>query len=258
MPHDHRAARTRHVTDVFYRGDHVWRHNYSDRPELFLPVAVLFAFGLLVAGLRLVRRKPAAFGSGMLVAWLVLGAVPAVASVDEIHALRSVLMIPAVFLLAGLGADWAWTAVRRRAPQMVCAIVAVVLCLMVAVEPTQSYFGDWAHYPWVARAFDAWLVEAASEIREAPNQATKFVAVPYIESGIEGGIPVMVHTVPYLTRSYTEQEQYASGIRYIVQAQPPRLDPKAFCEGVRAQHAGEQVFCLAYAPDRLQPLAPMR
>ncbi len=120
----------------FWHGDPNWRHNIAYRAELYWPVALLFAAGVVFAVAR--RRF-------LPLIWLAAAAVPVVLADDvQPHALRALLMTPAVFLLAGLAAS------KLRLP----AAAIVILTLWLTWEPYHTYFGVWANNPQVAEAFD--------------------------------------------------------------------------------------------------------
>ena len=99
----------------FVAGDTSWRHNIPGRPELYFPVAVLFALGIVIAVGKVWRRPQDVFPYGIVLAWLAVAAVPAILSGEGIpHALRSVLMIPAAAILAALGALQSWRFLESR------------------------------------------------------------------------------------------------------------------------------------------------
>ncbi|MBI4159963.1 glycosyltransferase family 39 protein [Candidatus Wolfebacteria bacterium] len=126
----------------FVAGDYNWRHNYAGKPELFWPVAIAFAIGIII-GLKKIYQlvipayePPAGRQAGnpadpslrrdnksrldsrfrgndnvgtfiILFAWLFLAALPVVISNEGLpHALRAIIMIPPAMILAGYGAVW--------------------------------------------------------------------------------------------------------------------------------------------------------
>ncbi|HEX2186724.1 MAG TPA: glycosyltransferase family 39 protein, partial [Chloroflexota bacterium] len=95
---------------LFTRGDAEWRHHSSTGGQLHLWDAPLLLAGLGVAVRR--WRRPAV---QVVVGWLALGALPAAFATPAPHALRTIAMLPAWYLLAGLGLPplWRWL-VRRR------------------------------------------------------------------------------------------------------------------------------------------------
>jgi 4-amino-4-deoxy-L-arabinose transferase-like glycosyltransferase len=208
----------------FRRGDLNWRHNIAYRAELYWPVAALFALGILIAAVRIYRGRKSATPYSLPLAWLAVAAVPVVFS-DEVlpHALRSLLMVPAVFLLAAVGARelYGFLAVRF-APRAINAAAALVV-LWLAWKPYHSYFDVWALNPNVPPAFDAASVDLARRILQTPGD--KIVIVPERDD-------MAAATVMFLTGSYTAAGQRAQHIRYV---------PAAACPPGAA-------FCLAGAP----------
>ena len=89
-------------------GDWNWRHNYAGRPELFWPVGTLFLIGIFL-GIKSIftTLDVQKFASWILFSWLFFAALPVVVSNEGLpHALRSIIMIPPVFILAGFGGIW--------------------------------------------------------------------------------------------------------------------------------------------------------
>jgi len=137
---------------IFTRGDVNWRHNIPWRAEVFWPVAILFAIGLVIVA----RRR-----SWILPVWLAVGALPAVLSNEGVpHALRSLLMVPAVCLLAARAAS------SVRVPAIAVGVAAVLL----ACEPYHMYFQVWARDPHVAEAFDVGISGPPDSVEAAPGR----------------------------------------------------------------------------------------
>jgi 4-amino-4-deoxy-L-arabinose transferase-like glycosyltransferase len=203
----------------FRQGDLNWRHNVAYRAEIFWPVAILFAIGVLAAVARARNRR---FPYILALGWMVLGAIPPVLSNDVVpHALRSLLLIPPAFLLAAVGADVAYNFLSAHLPRAVLAPLAAGLLLALAYEPYHTYFDLWAPDARVAAAMNSEEAQVAREINALPRRAPKVVAVS--SAG--------VLTIQYLTRSYTRKQQEDANIRYV--------DADA-CEAP----AGTAVFCL--------------
>ena len=203
----------------FSRGDLNWRHNIAYRAELYWPVAALFAVGVLIAAFRIYRDRKATALYALPLAWLAVAALPVVISDDVLpHALRSLLMTPAVFLLAAVGARGLYELLARRLPARVLHCATVLIVLWLAWEPYHSYFGVWARNPSVPAAFDAGATDLARRIRQTPGD--KIVFVP--EADDTAAAPVM-----FLTGSYTAHGRRRQHIRYVPAAAcPPEA---AFC-----------------------------
>ncbi len=229
----------------FRRGDLNWRHNIAYRAELYWPVAALFALGVVVAAAHVYRSRgrkrpmPAGmpawqaeslrYGGGsyaLPLVWLAMAALPVVLSDDVLpHALRSLLMTPAVFLLAAVGAREVYTFLAARLGPRAAAVAAAVILVWLAWEPYHSYFDVWARNPNVPTAFDAATVDLAQRIRRAPGD--KVVVVPLKDD--LAAAPVM-----FLTGTYTANQQRARHIRYVPAAACP--PGAAFCVSGAARY----------------------
>jgi len=182
------------------------------------------------------------FPHGVMLGWLVIAAAPVVLSDDGIpHALRSVLLIPPVFVLAAVGAHRAYCySAARVAPALQVAVLAVFF-LALCYLPYHTYFDLWAPSPKVASAFDAGLIDLAEQVNALGSTPAKYIAVA-TGGDLANGIPLSVEPVVYLTRSYTTQQQNAANIHYLI---APAGEPAAgFCERVGAAMPGAAVFCV--------------
>lgn len=229
----------------FMRGDRNWRHNYAYRAELFWPVAIFFAAGIVISIAALLRSREGGqsrFSPGLLLVWMAAGAAPAILSDDSLpHALRSILLVPPTFILAATSALWLWRRTAGRFPRTLSASFAALLCAVLVFEPYRTYFQAWAPRAEVARAMDSDAAEIARKISSLPRTATKYVAVTGADE-----LPANIATVQYLTRSYTKSQREGSNIHYISRSnfQAPAGD---FCQAVKAVlPEGSAVFCLEY------------
>ena len=115
-----------------WQGDLNWRHNVSGKPELFWPVGLLFWAGVLLGVNRIAKRfarnratsQPAfvltrqSFAYVMLFIWLIAAAVPVILSKERLpHALRSLLLVPPLLILAAAGAVRAAKFVESKSRQ---------------------------------------------------------------------------------------------------------------------------------------------
>jgi hypothetical protein len=148
----------------------------------------------------------ASVSPAILPLWLLIAAIPAVLSNEGVpHALRSLLMLPAICLLAARAAR------SIRAPAPAIALAALIL----AYEPYHTYFDVWARDPHVAAAFDAPASQIAAQIRALPPDADKYVAT---------GPPELLDAEPvmYLTRSCAPNPH----IHYVAAPCPFCLNPR--------------------------------
>lgn len=140
-------------TYLFTRGDVNWRHRVSDFGELYLWDLPLLAAGALtvVKG----RRRPPLLAIG---GWLLAGPVPAAFAIEAPHAVRSIPMLPALYLTAAAGLPGLWRLLRRRALRAAwLALLAGSLCFYL--------YNYYARYPY--EHADAWSSGALEAYRDA-------------------------------------------------------------------------------------------
>lgn len=235
---------------MFYtRGDRNWRSNYSHRPEVYCPVAAFMTLGLLLSiatafsGKQGVRRWPHL----IVLSWLLIGALPAFASDPDAvpHALRTLLMIPPVFMLAALGAWTLYSRLLHVAPARILSIASILILLALTCEAGHTYFVRWARNPEVPAYFDVEQEDLARDINTRSRDVPKVVALPYLN---RGHLPLRVASVMYLTKTYTPREQAEANIQYVTpdtfdRSIPNDLQDLTFCEQVETLMPKAIVFC---------------
>ena len=234
---------------LYGRGDRNWRHNIADSPELWWPVGVMFLAGIFFSMWYLVRRKDGQVrDSGatgderraimFLLAWLVLGALPAVLSDDGVpHGLRSILMtVPAMaFAAVGALAFHQWAATKLNARWM-AALTTVFIVATIAGAYTQ-YFITWAKNPNVPVWFCADSVDIGRKINALPPATQKYVVI-YAYEGVEDyGLATPVAPVLYVTNSFVPDataQRVVKNIHYLLPAEigqiPPGTPPNTIFE----------------------------
>jgi 4-amino-4-deoxy-L-arabinose transferase-like glycosyltransferase len=229
----------------FFRGDSNWRHNLAGQPELFWPVAALFAVGLLRTIWKFfhswkTRGHPGVVHT-LLLSWFFVGLLPALLLTEgSPHALRALIVAPAVYLMAALGLHWLYVSFERKYGQTDKALVCtpsgfghrmcvhrstlvvsgtlVVLLFALGVTEANRYFVQWAQNPAVADEFTARYLEDASRLLSLPPGTLKYVVVSRGDVLVRG-IPMSSQTVMYLTDTWMPEQQRAKNIYYITQAQ---------------------------------------
>ena len=96
-------------TFLFTRGDANGRHRGGDHAQLYLWDLPLLLVGLVLVGRR--WRRPAMQAIG---GWLLIGPLPATFAIDAPHALRTLVMLPAWYLVAVVGLLPLWRWLRRH------------------------------------------------------------------------------------------------------------------------------------------------
>ena len=228
---------------IFFRGDYDWGHNIALRPEVFWPVALLFALGVALGCVALYRRERRWFAYAVALLWLVLAAVPAVLSIENMpNSLRAILMLPALCMLAAAGAEWICVALAARFRSRWLRVGGAAVLLALCYEPYHSYFAVWAANPQVGQAFNAAGADIAARINAMPRTAAKNVVV--VAPGLGLGMPPAAQTVMFLTRSYTQRQQRETNVHYITRLSDSDPDGVAFCEQAARTIGQGDIFCL--------------
>lgn len=237
---------------IFTKGDYDWLHNIAWRPMILWPVAILFALGIALGIAALYRRarRGAEGGEGiaawfayvLALLWLALGAVPAVLSRENMpNAIRSILMVPAIVVLAAAGGCWLYGQLARKLSPRWLQVASAGLLLALGGEAYHSYFEVWATSFDVTQVFNIAGANIADRINALPKTAPKHVIV--VEPGAPIGLPPSAETVMFLTGSYTKKGQEEGNIHYITRQAGDKLDGVPFCQQVGATLQGD-VFCL--------------
>jgi 4-amino-4-deoxy-L-arabinose transferase-like glycosyltransferase len=142
----------------FIRGDEEWDRNISNRP-IFDPLSSVIAVVGLVVLARRLREPRYAF----TIIWLVVMLLPSMITSGNVPVfLRVTGLIPAVFVVPALGADWLLGWLVKRAPsgwRVAPLAAASALFFGGAALTYRDYFDTWARAPQVSVNFneDRWL-----------------------------------------------------------------------------------------------------
>ncbi len=229
----------------FVVGDFNWRHNISGAPILFWPVAALFAAGLLHTVWRFFhtwrsRGHPGVVQT-LLLSWFTVGLIPEILSNEGVpHALRSIIVAPAVAIMTAVGLHWLYVWLRKwytvRDTHRIClpgprghrwcvgegALVVgfsiIILMTAIAIAEADRYFVVWGTDPDVAGAFNENYAQLARHINSLPPATLKYVIV---NAGgvLVNGIPMPAQTVMYLTDTWTPAGQAAHNVHYLLPSQ---------------------------------------
>ena len=231
-----------------FAGDYNWRHNLAGRPQLFWPVGLLLIWGVLTGIKRLGGRASAAFSAAgennseyenwesarnlklsfaLLFVWLGLAFLPVVISAEGLpHALRAILMIPPVLLLAAAGAVSAYSAIRRHWRRLPLRPFVYAFLILLVLEAYQTYFILWAKSPHTAGAFSADYVMIGRQINELAPATSKYVVVHAGGVAVRG-LPMPTQTVMFLTDSFDPARREEQNIHYIAPVEADRLPENA-------------------------------
>ena len=213
---------------LFTTGDFNWRHNISGAPVLFWPVAALFAAGLLHTIWRFFHSWRSKGHPGvvqtLLLSWFAVGLIPEIFSNEGIpHALRAIIVAPAVAIMSGVGLHWLmvwlrkWYALRDPHTRVV-GLAIVALLVAIGIAEANRYFVTWAQNPNVPGAFAQNYADIARHINSLPPATLKYVIVN-AGGTLVNGIPMPAQTVMYLTDTWTPAGQAAHHVTYLLPEQ---------------------------------------
>ncbi|MBI3638431.1 hypothetical protein HY227_01660 [Candidatus Wolfebacteria bacterium] len=256
----------------FYKGDNNWRHNLADKPELFWLIEILFLIGIIISVRRLFSTEtgrssaPAAeaapgsrpdpadsvgdqagrgfetfrtkTGDGflqpiILFSWLIIAALPVVISNEGIpHALRAIIMIPPVFILAGLGGAWIYEKVIKNRPdsgvrKIIINSALIAILILLIMETGIAYFDKWGKNPEIQGAFAANYTLIGRELRDLPKEMIKYVIVEAGGTDVRG-IPMPSQTVMFLTDTFTPEKQKDKNLFYVLPEQINQIPKNAY------------------------------
>ncbi len=211
-------------------GDYNWRQNISGAPELFWPVGILFLLGIVIGVRQLwkqFRAKEIVSGENnmfpnfsllFIFVMFLLAGLPAVISNEGIpHALRSIIMIPPVMMLAAIGTLWLyrWLMAMPRYQNFTKILSLILLAYIAIIGGYASYFITWAQNPNVPEAFAANYVDIGNQINALPTNIPKYVVVN--AGGVMArGLPIPTETVIFITDSFLPDQATAKNIHYLL------------------------------------------
>lgn len=251
-----------------FSGDWNWRHNYAGKPQLFWPVGILFLVGIFL-GLRIffekVSRRMSGHGSSpdlsgreseaesqgvserlgernpvfrkeypqsfiILFLWLVITALPVVISNEGLpHALRAILMIPPMFIFAGVGGVWILEKIKYQISNIKITIqnpksliftfsfyiLIFTFCIWLTYNAYYSYFIKWGKNPNVQGAFSADYAQIGRALNALSREMPKYVIVE--AQGVDvRGIPMSSQTIMFITDTFTPEKQKEKNIFYVL------------------------------------------
>lgn len=246
------------------KGDYNWRHNLAGAPQLWRPIGVLFALGIIISIFRFINsqfsrlnfqsnpdeklkiRNKNILPETVLFSWLIIGLIPVIVSNEGLpHALRSIMVIPPAMIISALGLDWIivmaqkwFSRQKEKRPQFIKKInriekEAIILLFIflagAAINGFNQYFFRWAPNPYVYNAFSGNYVRIGKVINSLPKETRKYVIIN--ASGVlVKNIPMPAQTVMFITQTYSAKQQNEKKIFYVTES---NLD--AFAKTIEAK-----------------------
>lgn len=211
-------------------GDFNWRHNIAGKPLLFWPVGILFLIGIFIS---LRKFKEYYQSSIILFSWLAITVLPVVVSNEGLpHALRAILMAPAILIFAGFGGIWLYqkfTAIFKDSGEKIniFKFFIGVFLIILFVQAYYSYFIVWGKNLNVKSAFNTNIAEKARKLNELPKNMPKYVLIK--ANGIDiRAVGTPAQTIMFITDTFTLKKQKEKNIYYILQDQANQIPENSY------------------------------
>lgn len=206
----------RHLAMFNFSGDFNWRHNFAGSPMLLWPIGILFLVGIGISIKKIVgavRKKNYLLFTihCLLLSWFFIMLLPGILTYEGIpHALRTIGVIPVVYIFTGLGGWWVYEQLKKIIKNKK---LLISLCLLFLISVTYGqfckYFLNWAKNPEVEGAFSKNYLAIGNYLNSLPPEIQKYVIVNQLGVPVPwpDGIPMPAQTVMFIERTKFNQPQ---------------------------------------------------
>lgn len=196
-----------HFSMFNFYGDGNWRHNLPSSPQLLWPIGILFLIGVFISIKRLISSAKKKNYSlfilhSSLLGWFLVMLLASALTYEGIpHALRSIGVIPVVYIFVSLGGYhlYHWLNSRFGNRKLLLVLCSLFLVLLVIAQ-FNKYFITWGAHPETKNAFSRDCVQIGNYLNELPADTQKIVVVN--RGGVPvpwpDGIPVSAQTIMFI------------------------------------------------------------
>src|SRR3989344_5390675 len=204
-------------------GDFNWRHNLAGRPELFWPIGICFLVGIFISIKETMKK---CFSPELiLLAWLAIGLLPVILSNEGLpHALRSIIVIPPVFILSAIGAMKIYELLKSKLTGRWLPIAGYLFLSLLLFEAYSSYFVRWSEEPRVKTAFAYQDSVIAKRVNNLPKNQPKYIVVTATNRAIERDNPISLQSILFLTKTFTAKQRSDKNIYYLTTEEFEKTD----------------------------------
>lgn len=219
------------IQQFWWQGDSNWRHNYAGEPQLWWPIGIIFALGLVFAGKNLFKNHSLRekFVFSLLFSWLILFLLPSILSSEGLpHALRSIVVLPAVMIFAAFGLVFILNRTlnfieKKQGPNRLKKEIWILVFVFLAANAVyvfNQYFLHYANQPETYYAFNGNYLEIGNWLKSLPNETRKYVIINANGAMIKTpdsseSFPMPAQTVMFVTNSWSRQNQNKKNIIYL-------------------------------------------
>ena len=170
-----------HLLSFGILGDRYWRYNFPGKPMLNVGEAFFFWLGV---GIAIRRWRQPVFR--LLLVWLGVLLMPAMLARDSVpHTLRMIGAVPAIYLLAAIGAWEVFQLLQRQFPRkaanwtaITVAVLVPVLILLKGISTYRIYFQEWAAAPEIYNSFEVEWTELIQTLNAQPPATNTIYLIP--------------------------------------------------------------------------------
>jgi len=208
----------RHLAMFNISGDFNWRHNLSGSPQLLWPIGILFLIGFIFSLKKFFscwknKNYQSLSVYSFLFGWFFVMILPGALTYEGMpHALRTIGIIPVLYIFAALGGYWIFQKIKSR--KWFCLkpenkflkffVYFIITFLFFSLFTAQflKYFDSWAKNPNTPGAFTERFVRIGKTLNSLPDKVEKYIivneggtAVPYPD-----GPAVSAQTIMFIER----------------------------------------------------------
>jgi len=204
----------KHFAMFNFHGDNNWRHNFAGSPMLFWSIGILFLMGFFIVlfkGLYYIfyykqefddRNAAICRNYGFLILWFIIALLPGMLTYEGVpHALRTIGVIPVVFIFAGLSCWEIYKFFEKNTKRKILLLIASFFFLFaISFSEFNKYFFDWGKNKEVEGAFTKRFADIGYFLNSLPEDYQKYVIVnePGVPVPYSDGIPMPAQTIMFI------------------------------------------------------------
>jgi len=192
-------------------GDPNFRHNLAGSPMIFWPIGILFLFGLFYATYQLIKNFKIQQINILnfwlflfLISWWFIMLLPGILTYEGIpHALRTIGVIPPVFILSGLAGYKIYQLFNQNTINKKLLIFTCFLFLAsLLFSEYNKYFNLWAKNEKIDEAFGKKYAQIGYFLNSLPDGAKKYVIIdtpnnPLYGISIDAQTPIFIERTKF-------------------------------------------------------------
>lgn len=190
-------------------GDPNWRHNLPGQPELIWVVGVMFAFGVVIIVLNIIKSiKIREYSTelcsySLLILWFIFLLLPGILSNEGIpHSLRTIGVIPPVMIIASVGGVSLYDWFKPQFNKYVLITTTILVLLLILVQNYVLYFIIWSNNSNVSSQYTKNFVDTGNLAASFDPQFYHRIIIVNANGVMEDNIPLPAQTAMFMIESW--------------------------------------------------------